>query len=199
MRQLQRNDKIILVVIAASVAFCVATVAVIHTERLTYNWTPCVPVGIYQDIAIKKPLYDGEWVTLCPPITPSVRQEIRHHWLLRSRRSVCADHLMPFIKHVAAVPGQTVNLSAAGIAVDGRLIAHTIIQQTAPVPMNSVHLIHYPFGTYTVKPGTFWEYANNNKWAFDSRYYGPILYKNIRSGARPVWIFEGKNTGGKKG
>ena len=190
MRRLHRIDKSIIGSIGILLVLGTASAWMIHDERLTFNWTPCVPVGVYQDITLSKPLHDGEWVSLCPPISASVKQEIRHDWLMRSASSACADHLVPFIKHVVAVPGQIVTLSAQGMAVDGHLIPRTTVQPIAPVPNQNVHLIHYPFGTYTVKKGTFWEFANDNKWAFDSRYYGPIPDNNILSGARPIWTWK---------
>ena len=193
MKTLHRKDKWIIGGIALALVAGGCATAVIHQERLTLNASPCVPVGIYQIIPIKKPLHDGEWVRLCPPLAPSVRQEVRHHWMDLSASSVCADHLVPFIKHVVAVPGQTVTLSARGMTVDGHLIPRTAVQFTAPVPNQYVHLIHYPFGTYTVKPGTFWEVATGIKWAFDSRYYGPIPDRDIRSGARPVYTWKGSS------
>uniref|UniRef100_E6QNM6 Putative TraF n=1 Tax=mine drainage metagenome TaxID=410659 RepID=E6QNM6_9ZZZZ len=193
MKTLLRKDKWIIGGIALALIAGGCATAAIRQERLTLNASPCVPVGIYQITPIKKPLHDGEWVRLCPPLAPSVRQEVRHHWMDLSASSVCADHLVPFIKHVVAVPGQTVTLSAKGMTVDGHLIPHTAVQLTALVPYQHVQLIHYPFGTYIVKPGMFWEVATGSIWAFDSRYYGPIQDSAILSGARPVWTWEGSS------
>ncbi|WP_139138588.1 S26 family signal peptidase [Acidithiobacillus thiooxidans] len=208
MKALHRKDQWIIGGIALALIAGGCATAAIRQGRLTLNASPCVPVGVYQIIPIKKPLHDGEWVRFCPPLAPSVRQEVRHHWMDLSASSICADHLVPFIKHVVAVPGQTVTLSAEGMAVDGlhlsppagpakglhpakgHLIPHTAVQFTAPTLNQHVHLIHYPFGTYTVKPGTFWEVATGTKWAFDSRYYGPIPNSAILSGARPIWTWK---------
>ena len=39
---------------------------------------------------------------------------------------------------------------------------------------------HYPFGSYSVAPGTFWVASSCDERSFDSRYYGPIAAGSIR-------------------
>jgi conjugative transfer signal peptidase TraF len=153
---------------------------------LIFNLTPSLPVGIYQRIPLPAHLKPGDLVQICPPSpasSPAMRQAIHDHWLLTDRRSVCLDHLVPFDKHIAAVPRQTVSLSTGGLVVNGHLLPRTQIQR---ISKTGGRIIHYPLGNYTVRPGTIWVTDNSSPWAYDSRYYGPISVKNLISGIEPV-------------
>jgi conjugative transfer signal peptidase TraF len=95
---------------------------------------------------------------------------------------VCPDYGSPLLKPIAAREGDRVELSAAGIAVNGHAIANT-----APRLRDSMNrpLDHYPFGTYVVQPGDVWVASSWNYKSFDSRYFGPVRLSAIRHYLRP--------------
>ncbi len=179
-----------------SVAWCVAVgpffafgVGCVIFPRAGYiiNTTPSLPIGIYHIEKLPPRLIDGDMIEICPlspAVSQSVRQAIQHKWLLTDAKSPCAGHLAPFLKRVAATPGQGVDLSGSGIRVNGVELPRTNVKTMS---LNGkTPLIHYPFGRHTVAAGSIWVSDNSSPWAYDSRYYGPIPLSHVISGIKPV-------------
>jgi conjugative transfer signal peptidase TraF len=84
---------------------------------------------------------------------------------------------------MAARPGDTVQLTAGGMAVNGRLLANTapLVTDTAGRPLQ-----HWPFGKYVVAPGTVWLASSYSPRSFDSRYFGPVDASQVREQVRPL-------------
>ncbi|PYV63559.1 MAG: hypothetical protein DMG97_37365 [Acidobacteria bacterium] len=84
---------------------------------------------------------------------------------------------------IVAHAGDTVEVSANGIAVNG-----TLVHNTAPRAADSRGrpLTPWRFGNYTVPAGFVWVASDYNPLSFDSRYYGPISVSNIRHHLRPL-------------
>jgi conjugative transfer signal peptidase TraF len=74
-------------------------------------------------------------------------------------------------KCVAALPGDTVGVSAAGLTINGRLLP-----ATAPLSRDSQGrpLSRYPRGPHDTLPGFLWLYSNHIPNSWDSRYFGPV-------------------------
>jgi conjugative transfer signal peptidase TraF len=74
-------------------------------------------------------------------------------------------------KCVAALPGDTVGVSAAGLTIDGQLLP-----ATAPLFRDSQGrpLSRYPRGPHDTLPGFLWLYSNHIPNSWDSRYFGPV-------------------------
>jgi conjugative transfer signal peptidase TraF len=87
------------------------------------------------------------------------------------------------MKPVVAIPGDTVNVSERGIAVNGKLLPNTAAKtkDSQGRPMTP-----WPFGTYRVAPGVIWVASSYNPWSFDSRYFGPIPVRIIRGRLKPL-------------
>ena len=87
------------------------------------------------------------------------------------------------LKPIVAQAGDTVEVSANGIAVNG-----TLLHNTSPRTIDSRGrpLTPWRFGTYTVPPGFVWVASQYNPLSFDSRYYGPIRVSQIRHHLRPL-------------
>jgi len=102
-------------------------------------------------------------------------------------RGFCPDGAVPLVKPAIAQPGDTVEVSAAGIAVNGRLLP-----QTAPVAKDRLGrtLEPWPVGRYTASEGTVWVASSYNRGSYDSRYMGAIPTRLIRSRLRPLWTFQ---------
>lgn len=172
----------------AGVGIVWAGVRYARAHDVILNVTPSLPLGLYH-LSPPSPLgdlHDGDMVELCPPSpasSPAMRQAIRRHWLMTAPSSPCADHLVPFIKRIAATPGQRVTISMSGISVDGHLLPATAIKARSKAGRA---IIHYPLGGYTVRPGHVWVTDNASPWAYDSRYWGPVTTSHMLALARPV-------------
>ncbi|PYV71404.1 MAG: conjugative transfer signal peptidase TraF [Acidobacteria bacterium] len=99
------------------------------------------------------------------------------------RRGICPDGASPMLKPIVAHAGDTVEVSAHGIAING-----TLLHNTAPRTTDSRGrtLTPWRFGKYGVAPGFVWVASQYNPLSFDSRYYGPILVSQIRHHLRPL-------------
>src|SRR5947209_2235769 len=93
------------------------------------------------------------------------------------RRGICPDGASPMLKPIVAHAGDTVEVSAHGIAVNG-----TLLHDTAPRTRDyrGRPLKPWQFGEYRVAPGFVWVASQYNPLSFDSRYYGPIAVSQIR-------------------
>src|SRR5205823_8211864 len=69
------------------------------------------------------------------------------------RRGICPDGASPMLKPIVAHPGDTVEVSAHGIAVNG-----TLLRNTAPRTRDTQGrpLTPWRFGRYAVLPGFVW-------------------------------------------
>lgn len=175
-----------LIYIASAIALLGVAGVAINKSSIFINVTSSMPVGFYKKHALPGTITPGMTVLLCPPspaASPAIRQAIKDNWLIKSNNTPCKDHLVPFLKNIAAVPGQKISIKMSGIYVDGSKLSKTKIQ---PVAKNGKKIVHYPLGTYTVQPGHVWLWDNSSKWAYDSRYWGPIPVGNLVASARPV-------------
>lgn len=180
----RRGSLNFMLVVAGGLATCAAAVFSFNAAGFIFNATPSLPVGVYRITSLPRHLQDGDMVELCPPSkNPAIRQAIRRRWLLTKPSSPCPDHLVPFIKRIAATSGQHVTLSMAGISVDGNLLPKTAIKRLSKAGRL---IVHYPLGRYTVQPGRVWLTDNGSPWAYDSRYWGPVPRGNLLAAARPV-------------
>ena len=167
-------------------------------DRLSLNTTTCFPVGFYQRGNTPVSLKDGDMVYLCPPIhNASMRQAIRRRWVSHTSGGPwsCLGHLTPFLKKVVALPGQTVLVKSNGEWIDGKKLPNSQMMTTSP---GGRQVIHIPYGSYHIEPGTFWDYAPGN-YAYDSRYYGPVPIGNIIGSAKPWLVIPGSQYWLQKG
>jgi type IV secretory pathway protease TraF len=88
--------------------------------------------------------------------------------------------LRPLMKHVVAVPGDVVTVTAQGTYVNGRLWPDSAI------PDDTHGYQPFPFGTYTLRPGQYWLLGTSPD-SWDSRYIGPVPIDLIESSVEPVW------------
>lgn len=171
------NWRLTLVILGwAGAVACALIVSGLTGLRL--NTSPSVPIGLYVITSSSR----ATLVQFCP--------DGPHAKLSKNRgyrpRGSCPDGAAPLLKQVVAREGDAIDFSASGIAVGGRLLPHT-----APVQRDSKGrgLDHWPFGTYSVAPGTVWVASTRNPLSFDSRYFGPVDLKNVAHGLRPLWTF----------
>lgn len=86
-------------------------------------------------------------------------------------------------KCVAALPGDTVEVTPDGLWINGSLLQHTRPQFTDSKdrPVDS-----FPFRTYDTLPGSLWLYSNFIPNSWDSRYFGPVPLDTVRGRLVPV-------------
>jgi conjugative transfer signal peptidase TraF len=146
---------------------CMLMVPAIVGVRL--NDSPSLPVGLYVVTSDRS----ADLVEFCPTEPYASLAAERGY---RSEGS-CPDGGAPLMKPIAAQPGDTVEISSHGFAVNGNALPNT-----APLNVDTEGrtLQHWPFGKYRVKTGTVWVISSYNRRSFDSRYFGPIAEKQIR-------------------
>jgi conjugative transfer signal peptidase TraF len=96
---------------------------------------------------------------------------------------VCPDGGAPLLKPVIARAGDVVEVSKAGIAVNGNVLPHTAPRT---VDSKSRTLRPWPVGRYVVVAGTMWVASSYNDYSYDSRYFGPVPAAAILYHLRPL-------------
>lgn len=140
---------------------------------LRLNFSPSLPAGLYVKSST------GPLAEFCPA------EPFGSLAIERAYRDpgTCPDHAAPLLKPIVATPGNVVELSQAGIAVNGHLLLNT-----APLPHDTKGRPLWSFapGRYLVAPGTVWVASTYNPRSFDSRYFGAISDRDIRARLRPL-------------
>lgn len=163
-----------------SVSVCVLLVLGVWfaATHLRYPTSASAPPGLYW-LTSRTPSR-GAWVVACLPESLAK--------LGRARRYLgvgdCPHHSSPVLKRLAALPGDTVRLSAAGLSINGTPLPDTerrrLDRRGRPVPS-------VPTGTYPVSCGEAWLYSNHSPASWDSRYYGPVPLAGVRGCACRLW------------
>ena len=99
----------------------------------------------------------------------------------------CPGATTPIGKVVLAMVGDSVEVTAEGLLVNGRPV-----QNTKPLAVNATgrSLRRFPDGTYIVGQDELWLYSPYSKRSFDSRYFGPLPVSSIRNRVLPLWTVE---------
>lgn len=157
--------------------------------HIMYNFTPSMPVGFYWTWRPHGSIKAGDVVMACVPLdTPAAREGLRRHYLPIHQFGElrCPGGVYPVVKPVAAVPGDTVTLSMAGVSVNHHLLSDTAVIQADP---QGRPVWHMPLGAYRVHAATFWLISGFNRLSFDSRYWGPVTRSEIIRRASPFLTF----------
>ena len=156
-------------------------------SNLLVNVSDSLPPGLWYISKQPVILEHGRIVTFCPTLSEYVKanyhlgnQNLR--WLRR-----CSDPVDSFTKPVAALPGDTVQLTTDAIYVNGQKLAGRIHRDAYGHAIPSVGL-----GTYVVAPGTFWAVSTYNQASYDSRYLGAIPISAVLGETRPLWVSKAK-------
>jgi conjugative transfer signal peptidase TraF len=138
-----------------------------------------LPPGLYRIV----PAGNGSDLLICPT---EVAEKVSIEREYRVKSFGCDDGYAPLLKPIAARAGDTITLSEAGVAVNGKLL-----QNSKQYPKDGIGrpMPLVPFGTYAVLPGTVWVISSYNRYSFDSRYFGPVnLDEKVRY-AKLFWLF----------
>ena len=139
-----------------------------------------MPIGLYREMPSR--LERGAWVVFCLPEEPARLGRERAYL----RRGSCPGGSQELVKEIAAVPGDSVAFSQAGLIVNGHSIAETALRA---VDRGRRSLPHAPFGERSVPPGELWVLGLDHRVSWDSRYFGPVPLDHVRAEAIPILTF----------
>ena len=145
------------------------------------NTSSSLPLGLY----VRTSDVSADLVEFCPaePFAGVSRQRG-----YRMRGFACPDGAVPLLKPVVARAGDLVEVSAAGLAVNGTLLPNTaaLKRDAARRPLSA-----WPTGQYIVQPGTIWVASTYGRGSYDSRYIGPVKESDIRGRLKALWLLRG--------
>ena len=144
------------------------------------NMTGSIPPGLYKQS--RGPIVRGAIVLACLPPNAAAFARARGYVPGGS----CGDGSAPVGKLVAAVPGDTVAVTAAGIDVNGRHL-----QNTAPLRTDAKNrpLPAVRVDDYVVPAGELWLASTYSARSFDSRYFGGIPLTAVVARVRPLFTW----------
>jgi conjugative transfer signal peptidase TraF len=135
------------------------------------------PAGIYRTVTA--PLTHGELVLACLPPEPA-RLALQRGYL---GLGDCTDGVEPVAKLIGALPGDTVEIQQAWIAINGIRIpeSSTVARDTIGRPLS-----HVVWGARTVPNGAVWLFGFNNPRSWDARYIGSVPAANVIGRLTPL-------------
>lgn len=142
--------------------------------------TPSLPRGLYR--ARSGALAPGDLVMACLP------ESVAHFARLRGYlwEGSCPGGAVAVGKTVAAVQGDTVTVTAAGVAVNGRSVPNSQARDSdsmgRPLPV-------LPRGGRVIGSGEIWLSAPYHPLSFDSRYFGPVPTTSVVARLDPLWVW----------
>lgn len=156
------------------------TTAVLHGAGWRINTSPSVPVGLW---LLEQPagIGRGQVVAICPPASPPFLEARARGYFVDGD---CSSGTEPLLKPIAAVAGDTVEVTGRAVVVNGQPLANSapLAADGAGRPMPAVRHVHQ------VPAGMVWVVSSHHAGSFDSRYFGPLPVSAIQAAARPVWV-----------
>lgn len=149
---------------------------------LYVNFTRSLPIGLYRRIGGAPAR--GDLVVACLP---------RHAGEFARRRGYvwrgdCPGGAAPVGKLILGAAGDTVSLTRAGFAVNGRPVLNSRVVDR---DSKGRAISHYPFGRYVVRRDEAWLFSPFHPLSFDSRYSGPVDVNEVRARIAPLWTSAG--------
>jgi conjugative transfer signal peptidase TraF len=145
--------------------------ALIHpAPKLIWNASGSVPIGLYA-VHAERTLHVADLVVAKPPEPLAT--------FLADRRYLARG--VPLLKHVFALPGQTVCRVDHAIAVDGAPVGEALDRDRRARPLPAWR------GCHVLAPSEVF-LMNRPTDSFDSRYFGPLPTAAIIGRADPIWI-----------
>jgi conjugative transfer signal peptidase TraF len=166
--------------LAGATSLFLATV-VTWFAGLRVNLSGSMPIGLYR--VSGGPPVKGAIVLACLPA--DVARFARARGYVPNGR--CPGRTAPIGKVVLAMAGDSVEVTAEGLLLNGRPV-----RNTKPLSVDAAgrSLRRFPDGTYVVGRDEVWLYSPYSKRSFDSRYFGPLAVSCIRSRVLRLWTVE---------
>ena len=145
---------------------------------LRVNLTGSIPVGMYHVVGDATELHRGDVVLACLPARVAALAHARGYI---PGGGHCEGGTAPIGKLVMALPGDTVMVGPAGLAVNG-----ATVQWSRPLDHDRAGrpLPHLSIGRSLVDARSIW-LIGSSSYSFDSRYFGPIPRSNVLARVRP--------------
>jgi conjugative transfer signal peptidase TraF len=140
------------------------------SPHLLWNASPSVPTGLYALASIDT-LKRGDLIAARPPASLARYMAIRHYLPLG----------LPLIKHVGALPGQTVCRRAGAVSIDGQAIATARSSDHLQRPLPAWEGCHF------IGPGEIFLLNPDVPDSFDGRYFGVLPIASIMGRTVPLW------------
>jgi conjugative transfer signal peptidase TraF len=162
---------------SAALALWLAATAI--TSGLVVNVSPSLPLGVYRRVA--GPPVRGTLVLVCLSDTIG-RLALARGYL---GPGACPGGAGRLGKTVAAIPGDTVDVEASGVTINGHSITGSAprAHDRAGRPLPSVAP-----GPWVVPPGTLFLLATHHPLSFDSRYYGVVSAAAVVGCITPLYV-----------
>jgi len=159
------------IVVTAIVVCCTSMSAVFQPlPKLIWNASASVPIGLYA-VHPAGTLQIGELLVVVPPEPLAAFLDERHY----------LPKGVPLLKHVAALPGQTVCRAGGTITVDGIAVG---------IALGRDHLgrrLQTWQGCRVLAEGEVFLMNRRSAASLDGRYFGPLPTKTIVGRADPIW------------
>ena len=147
------------------------------------NVSASVPLGIWR-LDPAAPLKRGAMTLWCPPDNALFRAARAHRAV---PYGLCPGRFAPLFKPAAALAGDAVDVSRAGIRINGVALPNTAQRHEEGA---NAWVPHVAAGTYHVPSGEVWFVSTTNPYSFDARYYGPMPVGRVQGVVRPVWTWD---------
>jgi conjugative transfer signal peptidase TraF len=163
----------------AAVASVALIIGLARIERIRIITTDSAsPAGIYQTVALPY-VARGTLVLACLP-PRAVQLALSRSYIGAGN---CPDGVEPIAKIVGAVPGDTLEIEAAAVTVNGVLIPHS---ETAKRDSMGRPLQHAAWGKRIVAAGEVWLFGFHNPRSWDARFFGSVPLANVLGGLVPL-------------
>lgn len=146
------------------------------------NTTASMPLGVWR-VDPHATVGRGDVAWVCPPNSIEFRTARRYGFV---PTGFCEGNFTPLLKPVAAVAGDTVDVSPEGVWVNGRLLPNTVAKR---VDGAGRLLPLIPQREYVVRPGQVWLLSTYHPASFDSRYFGPVPVAGVQGKATPAVLW----------
>ena len=147
---------------------------------LRVNRTHSFPPGVYW--AVPKAPALGDLVMFRPPEEAVFDEALARGYIGRGGFT----HYEQMLKRLVAVGGDVVSITAAGVTVNGRLLANSKPQA---VDLAARPLPVWRLENYRLSVGEVLLMSDYTPNSFDGRYFGPLSRTQILSVVRPVWTW----------
>ena len=168
------------IALVAVLGAALAAPLVVRLAPLRINTSSSLPRGLYLLEPVRGTPYPGEIVLACPPPAAAAVALARRYL----DPGPCPGGTKPLGKLVLAAGGDRVELSAAGITLNGCALRAA---SSLPTDSRGRRLARYPAGVYRVGAQELWLFSPHHR-SFDSRYFGPVSTQNVIGGLRPLLV-----------
>ncbi|MDN4572037.1 conjugative transfer signal peptidase TraF [Pandoraea cepalis] len=161
------------------------TVAWASGVQLAVNTSPSMPRGLY----LMRPageLSRDALAAICLREGKASRTYLTRDYLPPGR--TCESGVGMLLKPLAGVPGDVVEITPIGVAINGVVIPRS---RSYDNDSQGLPIEHLPIGwRHTLGTDEYFALATHMERSLDSRYYGPVARSQIRAEVSPIISFE---------